>query len=166
MESMTNKEMELFNQGADVQKSQTIEAEDGTMLLMQLTGDRQLCYSSMKSETQDQKVALYKAQNSPDKKLKECVNMTIPLKDVYVEIIDMQDQNTGDMIKLPRIVLVDQDGVSYQAVSLGIFKCLSKIFKLFGEPHTWQTPLTVIPKLVTCKHGQCLTLDLASVENK
>ena len=158
MENLTNKEMEIFNVGAET-KSEMIVAEDGSKMLMELTGNRQIAYCSLKANTIEEKKKLYNAQNSPDGKLADMINMEIDVKDVYVEIVKLTDQNTGEEINAPRIVLIDKDGKSYQCVSVGIFKCLAKIFNLFGTPDTWKTHLTLKVKQVKTNKGSALTLE-------
>lgn len=160
METMTNKEMELFNVGAE-NKEVSIVAEDGQNLIMQLTENRTVAYSSLKSETQEDKIKLYNAQNSPDESLADKINMTIAMKDIYVETVNMISEDTGEEMVLPRIVIIDKDGKSYQCVSMGIFQCLAKIFNLFGQPTVWKKPLNVMVKQVKTRKGYtALTLEL------
>lgn len=170
METMTNKEMELFNAGAE-EKQVSVVAEDGTNLVMQLTENRVVAYSSLKSETFEDKQLLYNAQNNPDKSLADFINEVIMLKNVYVEQIQMEEEvngiGTGKFMTLPRIVLIDDEGTSYQAVSMGIFQCLAKIFNLFGQPQSWGEGLPLKVKQVKTRKGySALTLEIAKVEKK
>lgn len=158
MEGLTNKEMELLNVGAQ-SKNEVIVADDGSQLLMELTGNRQIAYCSLKANTIEEKKKLYNAQNSPDAKLSDMINMVIEVKDVYVEIVKLTDQNTGEEINAPRIVLIDNEGKSYQCVSVGIFKCLAKIFNLFGTPDKWDSHLSLKVKQVKTGKGSALTLE-------
>lgn len=159
METMTNKEMELFN-GAQ-EKQVSVVAEDGTNLIMQLTENRNIAYSSLKATTQEEKIKLYNAQNNPDESLADKINMSIEMKDIYVEQVKMISEDTGEEMDLPRIVLIDKEGKSYQCVSMGIFQCLAKLFNLFGTPDTWKKPLTVMVKQVKTRKGfTALTLEL------
>lgn len=158
MEGLTDKEMELLNVGAQ-QKTEVIVADDGSQMLMELTGNRQIAYCSLKANTIEEKKKLYNAQNSPDGKLSDMINMEIAVKDVYVEIVKLTDQNTGEEINAPRIVLIDNEGKSYQCVSIGIFKCLAKIFNLFGTPDKWGSHLSLKVKQVKTSKGSALTLE-------
>ena len=158
MEGLTNKEMELLNVGAQ-QKTEVIVADDGSQMLMELTGNTQIAYCSLKANTIEEKKKLYNAQNSPDGKLSDMINMEIKVKDVYVEIVKLTYQNTGEEINAPRIVLIDNEGKSYQCVSIGIFKCLAKIFNLFGTPDKWGSHLSLKVKQVKTSKGSALTLE-------
>ena len=101
----------------------------------------------------------YNAVSQPDTYLKECVNIPIHMTHVSIEVCEVHSEN-GDVIS-PRVVIVDKDGKSYQAVSVGVYQSLKRIFVLFGTPDTWTEPLTVVPMLTKTKKGQVLSLRLA-----
>lgn len=113
---------------------------------------------SFKAESHEDKVKLYNAMSNPDKKLADCINSTILLKDIYVEMIPMVSEETGEIKDTPRIVLIDKDGHSYQAVSFGVFNALKRIFDVFGTP-TYETPLAV--KVIQISSGKNKMLSLA-----
>lgn len=102
----------------------------------------------------------YNAVSQPDTSLKECVNIPIAMTHVSVEVCEMHSEQNGDVIA-PRVVIMDEDGKSYQAVSIGVYQSLKRIFALFGTPDTWTVPLTVVPMLTSTKKGQVLSLRLA-----
>lgn len=102
----------------------------------------------------------YNAVSQPDTSLKECVNIPIAMTHVSVEVCEMRSDLNGDVIA-PRVVIMDKDGKSYQAVSIGVYQSLKRIFALFGTPDTWSEPLTVVPMLTSTKKGQVLSLRLA-----
>ena len=102
----------------------------------------------------------YNAVSQPDTSLKECVNIPIAMTHVSVEVCEMHSEQNGDVIA-PRVVIMDKDGKSYQAVSIGVYQSLKRIFALFGTPDTWTAPLTVVPMLTSTKKGQVLSLRLA-----
>ena len=102
----------------------------------------------------------YNAVSQPDVALKECVNIPIAMTHVSIEVCEVRSEQNGDVIA-PRIVIMDKDGKSYQAVSVGVYQSLKRIFALFGTPDTWSEPLTVVPMLTSTKKGQVLSLRLA-----
>lgn len=102
----------------------------------------------------------YNAVSQPDTALKECVNIPIAMTHVSIEVCEVRNEQNGDVIA-PRIVIMDKDGKSYQAVSVGVYQSLKRIFALFGTPDTWSEPLTVVPMLTSTKKGQVLSLRLA-----
>ena len=74
-------------------------------------------------------------------------------------VVNLIDEITGQQIKAPRIVIIDDNGVGYTCVSIGIFSALKKIFQIFGVP-TYSKPLTVIPTQITRGANKILTLNL------
>lgn len=99
-------------------------------------------------KTAEEKKNLVNLMNNPDKRLADAVNTTIAVKDVYVEEVELANQETGELQKCPRVVLIDADGVSYGCVSFGVLGSLKKIMAVYGVP-TWEDPVTVQPILVT-----------------
>lgn len=124
----------------------------------ELTSSRS-AYSSMTAETVQDKAKLFRAMNDPDKRLADCINMTINAKDLYCEVVTCVNHETGEAKECPRIVIIDDKGVSYQAVSLGIYSAFRKLIQLFGEP-TWSTPIPVMVKQITKGARRMLTLEL------
>ena len=102
----------------------------------------------------------YNAVSQPDVALKECVNIPIAMAHVSIEVCEVHSELDRDVIA-PRVVIMDKDGKSYQAVSVGVYQSLKRIFALFGTPDTWTEPLTVVPMLTSTKKGQVLSLRLA-----
>ena len=63
--------------------------------------------------TIEEKKEFYNAIASPDEKLSDFINKTIVITNVFVSPVEMTDQNTGETVILPRIVIIDASGVSY-----------------------------------------------------
>lgn len=116
-------------------------------------------YSSLKAGTLKEKAALYNAMSNPTHKVGDYINRSIRVKDVYVETIEITDEDTGEVVVAPRIVLIDTEGDSYQAVSKGVFSALSRAIKVFGEP-TWDDGLPIIIRQVSLGKNQMLTFDV------
>lgn len=117
-------------------------------------------FCSIKEDSLEAKKLVYNASNNPTHKIDDYINKEIALKDVFVEIIELANENTGDLEQAPRIVLIDDKGESYQCVSTGIFGSLKKLMAIFGEP-TWEEPIHVVVKQVKVKRGTMLTLEVA-----
>lgn len=75
--------------------------------------------------------------------LNEHLGETILLKDVVVQAIEIADEQTGEQNEAARVILLAEDGTSYSAVSEGIFKALTNMFGILGQPHTWPHALPV-----------------------
>lgn len=93
---------------------------------------------SMKS-----KAAIFNTVNSPDKKLSENIGEVIALRHIAAHPITLVDENTGELVEALRVVLVDDKGVSYEAVSNGVANAVSRIIQIFGQPADWSEPVKV-----------------------
>lgn len=128
-------------------------------LANELSAESRTSYCSIKGGDRATKAKLFNASNNPDHKVGDFINKKIKVKDMLVEIIEISDEETGEVTKQPRVVLIDEKGEAYQAVSTGIFNAAKKAIQIFGEP-TWDEPLEVIVKQVTVKNGSMLTFDI------
>lgn len=120
----------------------------------------QLAFSSLQASTDEEKAQLFNAINNPEKRLSDCINMVINAKDLFVEVVNCTNEETGEVTACPRIVIIDDKGVSYQAVSLGIYSALKKVIQIFGVP-TWNKPIALEVKQVTKGTRKMLTLNIA-----
>lgn len=116
-------------------------------------------YTSVKNSTKEEKALLYKAMANPDKRLADCINATILAKDLYIEQVAMTNEQTGEVVETPRIVIIDKDNISYQCVSFGVFNALKRVIAVFGEP-TWKDPLPLKVLQVSRGEKKMLTLDI------
>ena len=105
-------------------------------------------YFSGSVKTPEEKKMLVNAMNNPDNRLADFVNTEIAVKDLYVEQVEMVNQETRELQVCPRIVLIDKDGKSYGCVSYGILGSLKKIMSVYGQP-TWEDPVVVKPVFIT-----------------
>lgn len=122
-------------------------------LAIAATEDSALAFSSMKAETTQEKAELFNAISNPAHKLGDVINKVIYVRDIYCEIIEMQksdrdgnlmfDENGEPVMdKVPRIVLIDADGDTYQAISVSVMNNIQRLFKMFGAP-TWTPALPI-----------------------
>lgn len=116
-------------------------------------------FCSFVAETDEQKASLYKAMTSPDRKMSDFINQKINAVDVFVEQVEITDDETGEVAVLPRVVIFDQDGTTYSATSRGIFNALKRLFLVYGMPH-WEKPIPLIIKQTTAKNRKFMTLDI------
>lgn len=139
-----------------VPQQNMVYADEGFNLEVDMTTAKTQ-YCSMRAETPEEQTQLFNAMNNPDKRLADCINKQIAVKDVYVEVVTCTNQETGEQTPAPRIVLIDEDGVSYQCVSIGIYSAIKKLIQVFGEP-TWKTPVKVEVVQITKGTRKMLTL--------
>jgi hypothetical protein len=137
------------------------EIVDGAEMLVDLT-TAQTSYCSLTPETDEQRKSLYNAVNAPAHRLSEYIGKQITVSDVYVEVVQMTDERTGEVTQAPRIVLFDQGGESWACVSTGVFGSLKKLFAIFGTPDAWNAPLTLEVRQIERGNGKRL-LTLAAV---
>lgn len=122
-------------------------------------------YYSIKGETVEEKKAIYNALNNPENAISDQINGKIKIKDLLVEMVKLQktdDKNNpieGEYDIVPRIVIIDDFGVSHHCVSMGVYNSIKKIIQLFGQP-TYDEPIEVEIKQVKVKNGSMLTLNL------
>ena len=123
--------------------------------------DAQNRYVSFTPTTKEDKIKLFNATANPDERLKDHINETITIKDFVVEMVELAkrnekdeivvDDDTGEVITniAPRIIIIDKDGKTYAATSVGVFNALKRIVMSFGEPSTWDAPVKVKIKMVS-----------------
>lgn len=150
---MENNEMIVANRNA-VNRFE----DEGFNVVVDMTS-AQLSFCSMTASTHQEKAAMYNAMNNPDKRLADCINMQIAAKDLYIEVVNCTNEETGEVNACPRIVIIDDKGVSYQAVSIGIYSALKKAIQVFGAP-TWEIPVKMEVKQVTKGNKKMLTLNV------
>lgn len=125
----------------------------------ELSAEQTSMFCSIQGGTHESKVAVFNASNNPDHKVGDYINKVIVVKDVLAELIEVTNEETGEVEVTPRVVLIDMDGKSYQAVSKGIFNALKKAIAIFGTP-TWDEGLPCLIKQVSVGKGSMLTFDV------
>lgn len=131
---------------------------DGQNFIVDLTSASSQ-YSSVVAQTPLEKAKLYSMVNNPTKRLADMINLTINVKDIYCEVVECTQESTGELIACPRIVLIDEEGESYQCVSLGIHGAIKKLIAALGEP-TWSPAVPLLVRQVAKGERKFLTLDI------
>lgn len=133
------------------------ERKDLNVNLDEQTGQS---FTSIKGDSREEKTKLFKAKSNPDKRLADCINQKIYAKDLFMEVIELHNKETGEVEQAPRIVLIDKDGVSYSSVSFGIYHALKSLCGIYGMP-TWEEPIPIIVKQRQVgENKKALTLDV------
>lgn len=122
-------------------------ADEGNFLLDFSSKRNSFC--TFNPTTQEEKIDFYNQVNTPQKRLKEMINMEITLKHVYAETITFIDTETGEGTPGVRMVFIDDKGVSYQAASKGVYSCTQKLFQIFGMPSEWKKPVKIRPREIS-----------------
>lgn len=114
---------------------------------------------SIPNDTRENQSAIYNALNNPAYRVADFINKKIAISNVLVEIRDILNEETGEIARVPRVVLIDKDGKGYQATSTGIFNSVRNAFNAFG-PAPWDPALTVEIKQKPVAKGSMLTFDV------
>lgn len=134
--------------------------DDDERFIMDLTAERKTQFCSMTPKNEDEEIILFNAMNNPEKRIGDCINMTINVKHVFCEVVTCVNRETGEINMCPRIVLIDTNGVGYQAVSLGVFSALKKIFAVKGDPSSWNKPVKLKVVQITKGDRKLLTFNM------
>ena len=111
-------------------------------------------YCSIKDDgSMQSKARIFNSINSPDKRISDCIGETISLANIVAHPIQLVDENSGELIETMRMVLVDDKGTSYEAVSTGIVNAVARILQIFGQPDTWTAPIKVKPVQKGTRNG-------------
>jgi hypothetical protein len=136
------KEME---ETAIAKVSTMLSAEAGTTFCsIQADGDRETAKR------------VYNAMNDPEYRVADFINKTIEVENVLLEIRDILNEETGEISRVPRVVLIDVDCKAYQATSVGMFNVIKNAYAVFGQA-PWTPPLKMHIKQKAVKNGSMLT---------
>lgn len=124
-----------------------------------LENDNNDIFCSFTADKPEDKKKLYKVMTNPDHKLADFINKTISVKDIFSENCQLTDGKTGEVKTMPRIVLIDKDGVSYQCVSYGIYNSIKKLIQIYGLP-TWEEPINLLVKQIKAGDKNILSLEI------
>lgn len=118
-----------------------------------------ICSIDSASATPEQRKTVYNAMNNPTHKVSEFINKTIEVENVLVESLDLLNDETGEIDRVPRIVLIDPAGASYVATSKGVFNSIKNAYTAFGAA-PWNPPIKFKVKQVAVGRGSMLTLEM------
>lgn len=140
----------------------TIDGIDCRVMLESITNENENNYfCTFIPESPEQKKMMYTAMSNPKYKLAEYINGVITLTNFFCEFIKIPNEKTGELNDVPRCVLFDDMGESYQSVSMGVFNSLKGLIRAYGPTDNWGGGLKVKVRQVAVKNGSMLTLDIA-----
>lgn len=117
-------------------------------------------YSSLIPKDKKEETILFNAINNPDYKISDFINTEIVVQDVICEMVQCTNKETGEVSSVPRIILITPDNETYQAVSIGIYNSMKKVFAIKGLPETWAEPIKIKIQQVTRGERKMLTFVL------
>ena len=87
--------------------------------------------------------------------LDDVMDTEFELANYVVQPVEMVDEQTGELVNVPRVILVTKDGTAYHAISSGIFSALKNISSILGMPskdnNDW--PVKVTPTTDRTRKG-------------
>lgn len=118
-----------------------------------------ICSIKPNPDDRETSAKIYAAMNDPEFKLADFINKKIEITDYLIEIVDIANEETGEVSTVPRVVLIDKDGKSYQATSYGIANSVRNLCLSVGDA-PWAPPLKLEVKQKAIKRGFMLTLKM------
>lgn len=153
-------ENEVKVESSNVENSLTVKMDEDEKFIAELTNDRKVQYSSLVPQNEEQEIILFNAMNSPKHRISDLIGQVIEVVHVFCEVVKCTNEETGEVSMCPRTVLIDKNGESYQAVSLGVFGALKKILQIKGDPSTWKKPCKLKVMQVTKGTRKMLTFSM------
>lgn len=145
---------------AEAKNELAVHGQQGEMM----AADQSQRYYSIVPSNRKEAVDIYNAVNNPDERLADHINKTIKVKHILIETVEIAKEDSDnpfdDKDIVPRTVVIDHKGVSYVAVSFGIFNSMKRIVQMFGEPSTWEEPVTIEVKQIKKGNNSILTLNI------
>lgn len=138
-----------------------IHSDEDNGFIAQLTNDKITAWSSLKTDSPEEKAKFYNVMNNPEKRVAQMIGKVIKVKDVFVEVIELTNSETGEVQQCPRTVLIDDKGIGYQAVSMGVFSAIKKLFDVFGTPDKWSQPIALEVQQIQKGNRNILTFKVA-----
>lgn len=119
--------------------------------LAEFGGGGQRMRTSLDLDDKSKRGVFLRAQQDCDARLVECVNQPIHVTDYLVHEVELVDKATGEATQAVRLVLIDKDGLAYEAVSKTLLRSFQRVAFGWGEP-PWSPPRVLVPK--TKKKGE------------
>ena len=150
---MANENYSITPQAAPAAPVPVAVDVDGAAMIADLS-TAVMSYCSMQIESVADKVKAYNAMANTSDVLAEHIGEEIPMRHVYVEVIECENPATGEKEKCPRIVLIASDGRTFQAVSRGVFGSLKQIMliDLERKKDLQQIPAGKLSEILAEKH--------------
>lgn len=126
-----------------------------------LAQDAGTTFCSIEINPNDRKSAakVFDALNNPTYQVADYINKDIQVANILLEVSEIVNEDTGEVSRAPRVVLIDPDGNSYQAVSIGMFNAVKNAVRCFG-PAPWEPALVFSIKQKPVKNGSMLTANV------
>lgn len=119
-----------------------------------------ICTLDVENADRNTKAQIANALNNPDHTVKSMVNKTIKVKNFLIEVTEILNEETGEIDRVPRIILFDEKNETYLAHSLGMFNAIKNACRIFGNA-PWDDPLNFEICEKSTKNGFMLTAKIS-----
>lgn len=123
--------------------------------LMPLAGNELQYWSSLDRTKEADKKLLTKAILNPDHEIGPEGIPLVNVVHVYADVATKIDAATGEAKELPRVVLIDDQGKTYQTFSEWLTRDLGKLFAVVGPP-PYSPPKPFMVKSQRTKNGNLM----------
>lgn len=100
-----------------------------------------------------EKATLYNALNSTGEKLGDYVDDTVTVSNIILQGITLIDEETEELVKTARLILVGPEGQIYKSTSRGMVRAAIQLMQVFGTPNEWGQPLIIQIERVQLRKG-------------
>ena len=128
-----------------------------------LTGGRNTFATSIDRSTDEGQFTLLNALSDAEQ-VADHLGETLTLKDYIAQIVEYEDTATGEVMEGIRIIIVDDKGVAYSALSTGFYRSMMNILNVKGNPNTWDKPLPIRVDEVKGKRGKYYSIRLVKAD--
>lgn len=102
-------------------------------------------YSSIEGNDFESRLKVASAVTD-SKPIREHLGKVIKLANVVIQAVSMVNEQTGEMEEVPRVILIDDAGNSFHAISGVILKDVQNLIGILGKPAEWPSPVKVAVK--------------------
>ena len=141
------------------------KSENGLLVLDSFKeGAAPKIFTTLDLNTIKGKILAAKCMTGGDTQNEDLLTNTFLLQNVFIHEVELVDEETGEMSKAERAVLISPEGKTVAFVSGGVVKGIKNLVALFGMP-PWDNPLPVYTKRQKTRRG-FYTLNLLVDETK
>lgn len=162
---MTNVSNEMKTTNTEVVENEVIVANTADVVTKlspaMFENTSEALFSTIQVTDRASKIKLYNAISDSENSLDDHKGEVLEITDFVAHPIELQDEQTGEMVQAMRIVLIDKEGEGYHAISAGVVSSMQRIISIVGQGPWTDEPLQVVPVEKKTRRGfKTLTLKL------
>lgn len=102
--------------------------------------------TSLDLKKQENRKLVLKCLQDCDKRLTEEVGEAIRVTDYFIHDVEIRNEKSGEVVIVPRMVLIDKAGKTHECVSETLGSSLRAVAFAYGAP-PWPDGLNLVPKM-------------------